>query len=55
MANITLPVTVIMPEEQARKLAPNATEISCTICDTCYCLVPLWLYVTHNREVHNVR
>jgi hypothetical protein len=53
MANIILPVRVILPEDEAVRLVPSGVELTVTICGKCCALVPIELFADHDKKVHN--
>jgi hypothetical protein len=52
MANVVVTVRVIMPEEEMTSLAPSG-ELTCTVCDVCFALVPLIRIVEHGQRLHS--
>ena len=52
MANVSVPVTVILTDEELGELS-HGGYITAALCSKCHALVPLELIPLHDQELHN--
>jgi hypothetical protein len=51
MANIILPIEVILTSDEATALAPSG-KLACVICPVCSAIIPIYRIMDHTHKIH---